>query len=73
MTRPSDTPAEHDRLWYVLHILCEDFPGLMDGETEIDGGELIEALTNLVQTHLGTGTLEDENGNYRGENRAIHK
>ena len=54
--------SQQNRTAYAMHTLCEDFPGLMDGETEIDCGELIDALTNLIQMHLGTGTLQDENG-----------
>lgn len=33
----------------ILDILASEFPGLIDGETEVNGAELVEMLTNLMQ------------------------
>jgi hypothetical protein len=32
----------------ILESLIEEFPGLVDGETEVNGGDLTEALSNVI-------------------------
>ena len=43
----------------TLKRIAEEFPGLVDGETEVNGAELTESLSRMIQSskkltiHLG--------------------
>lgn len=32
----------------ILDVITQDFPGLIDGATEVNGADLVEALTGLL-------------------------
>jgi hypothetical protein len=37
-----------DDAYYILMRLWEDFPGLRDGETDINGGDMVEAVADQM-------------------------
>jgi len=39
---------DNNRALEILESLGYEFPGLIDGETEVDGADLVEYLTNVM-------------------------
>ena len=44
----------------VLALICREYPGLLDGEIEVNGAELQELLTHLLERYVDRDRLTNK-------------